>query len=388
MKPDSSEAVRIVERLRKTFPEIDQVPHGCYLVGGCVRDALLDRPALDLDFAALSAAGVATRFASIVRSRPIQLGRDELAVWRVTAQDRVYDFAEVVGGSIEIDLARRDFTINSLAVEWVNTPRLMDPFNGRDDLRSGTIRIVSEKNIEEDPLRILRAVRFAVQLEFEIDHDSFQTLAGKAGLLAAAAPERVTYELDLILRSSQAARGVALIVRLGLSRHLFGIPFVDGTIPLIETLEGDSIAALMVLLQHMGASELETHARSWRWSAQTLRDVLSLRRAVKTIRSPGSQSLEVVLFDEGPATSRRLVEILRTSGLSDEASRVQEILEVRGDSLFATEALLTGHEIQELVAVGEGAEVGRLKRLLIEAQIRGEITTRDEAVALIARAGH
>lgn len=388
MTPDSSEAIRVVKSLRSGFPEIDLVPHGSFLVGGCVRDALLDRLALDVDFAAFSAAGVASRFASRVHSRPIQLGRDALAVWRVTAQDRLYDFAEVVGESIEMDLARRDFTINALAVELDNVPRLIDPFDGREDLRSRTIRIVSEKNIEDDPLRILRAVRFAVQLDFEIDPDSFRALAGRSGLLVSSAPERVTYELDLILRSHQAVRGVQMIIRLGLSNLLFDLSLDERTLSLIDSLREDPISVLMVLLQKLPDRQLERHANRWRWSTQTLRDLLALRRAVEAIRNLASQSLEVVLYDAGPATSRRTMDILRAQGLDDQADRVQGIVEARGDSLFATEALLTGHEIQQIAGLEEGAEVGRLKRLLLEAQIRGEIATRDEAVALVSRAGN
>lgn len=386
MKPDSSEAVRIVEKLRAGFPEIDQIPSGCYLVGGCVRDALLDRPALDVDFAASSSASVASKFASRVRSRPIQLGRDALAVWRVTASDRVYDFADIVGESIEGDLGRRDFTINAMAVELAPEPRLIDPFRGREDLRSRRIRIVSEKNIEEDPLRILRAVRFAVQLNFEIDQDSFQAMAGRSALLAASAPERVTYELDLILRSSQAARGVDWMARLGLSGFLFGLAPDDSTVSMIGSLKGDPISALYVLLGNRGDNEIEVYARRWRWSTQILRDLLALRRVVEAIRHLAGRSLEVVLYDGGSAASHRAVEILRIQGLDEQAGKVQKILEARGASLFETEALLGGDEIQELAAVGEGAEVGRLKRLLLEAQIRGEVTTRDEAAAMVSRA--
>jgi len=354
-------------------------------VGGCVRDALLDRPALDVDFAASSSASAASQFASRVRSRPIQLGRDALAVWRVTATGRVYDFADIVGESIEEDLGRRDFTMNAMAVELAPAPRLIDPFDGREDLRSRRIRIVSEKNVEEDPLRILRAVRFAVQLNFEIDQNSFQAMRGRSALLAAAAPERVTYELGLILRSSRAARGVDWMARLGLTGVLFGLAADDSTISMIGSLKGDPISALYVLLGHMGDSEIEAYARRWRWSTQILRDLLALRRVVEAIRHLASQSLEVALYDGGAATSHRAVEILEILGLDEHAGRVQEILEARGDSLFETETLLTGNEIQELAAVSEGVEVGRLKRLLLEAQIRGQVTTRNEATAMISR---
>lgn len=386
MRPGSSEAERVVRRLRSDFPEIDHVPRGCYLVGGCIRDALLDRSALDVDFAAFSAAGIAGRFAARVRSRAIQLGRDALAVWRVTAQDRVYDFAGVVGESIEIDLGRRDFTINALAVELNDVPRLIDPFNGWEDLKSRTIRIVSEKNIEEDPLRILRAVRFAVQLDFEIDPGSFPALAARSGSLASSAPERVTYELDLILCSQQPARGLKLINGLGLSNLLFGLPPDERTISRIDSLQGDPTAALMILLEHLTDRQLEAHGNRWRWSTQMLRDLLDLRRAVEAIDT-GGESLAVVLYDAGLATSRRAVKIFQARGLEDQARRVEEVLAARGDSLFALEALLSGHDIQQIAGIEEGAEVGRLKRLLLEAQIRGEITSRDEAVALISRAG-
>jgi len=371
-----------METIRSRFPEVEHVPEGCYLVGGSVRDILLERAALDVDLATTAAGEAASRFAARVGSRPIRLGRDPLTVWRVTAWDRVYDFAEVIGESIEMDLGRRDFTINALAVELGMVPRLIDPFHGREDLQSRRIRIISEKNIEDDPLRILRAVRFAVQLDFEIDPASARILASRAGSLSSAAPERVTYELDLILSSPRVARGVKLITELGLAVLLFGIPPDQRTVSLLDLLDGDLISSYLVLLQHLGERELEARANRWRWSSQTLRDVLALRRAAEAVSSRTAGALEVVLYDAGPATSRRLVPILRSRGMDGEAGRVQRLLEDRG-SLFSTEALLSGHEIQEIASVGEGAKVGRLKRLLLEAQIRGEITTREDAVALI-----
>jgi len=95
----------------------------------------------------------------------IRLGREEhLSAWRVVDGPHVYDFAALLDGSIDADLARRDFTVNAMAVD-LNTGVLLDPHDGRADLSRRLVRMINASNFDDDPLRVLKAVRMAVRLD-------------------------------------------------------------------------------------------------------------------------------------------------------------------------------------------------------------------------------
>lgn len=123
------------------------------------------------------------------------------------------------GSSIEEDLARRDFTINAIAMEFtdntpsINTTTLIDPFNGQQDLENKIIRAVGNANerFKEDALRLLRAIRFKAQLEFTIEEQTWQAILQDAALLPAISPERMRDELLKILESDHPYEGIMLL---------------------------------------------------------------------------------------------------------------------------------------------------------------------------------
>ncbi len=120
------------------------------------------------------------------------------------------------GTSIEEDLARRDFTVNALA-EDAATGQLLDLFDGRNDIRRRLLRAVGEpaQRFREDPLRILRGMRFASQLDFEIDPATLDGMEQTIGLLSTLSQERVTSELDRLLQGRNPGRGLALLRQTG-----------------------------------------------------------------------------------------------------------------------------------------------------------------------------
>src|SRR5205814_10103334 len=123
------------------------------------------------------------------------------------------------GHSLEGDLARRDFTINAMALD-VTRPggALIDPHDGRGDLARRLIRAVGDPNerFAEDPLRLLRAVRFATQLDFRLDPETAAGVRRLAAELAWVPKERVQPELDRILLDRRAADGIGMLCELGL----------------------------------------------------------------------------------------------------------------------------------------------------------------------------
>ncbi len=189
-----------------------------YLVGGFLRDAQLGRSGKDLDFAvSRDAIGLARRFARAIKGAFVLL--DEESGCARVARKRLpgdgvwtYDFADLRAGTISGDLARRDFTINTLAVDLSRVSGGVippDALRGHrmaaGDIRRKVIRMVGAKAFVDDPLRLLRAYSLRAQLGFVIDPDTRRRILAQAPLIRDVSPERVREELFKVLASPRAA---------------------------------------------------------------------------------------------------------------------------------------------------------------------------------------
>jgi putative nucleotidyltransferase with HDIG domain len=194
------------------------VPEGVWLVGGALRDRLLGRQTADYDLA------VAGDPATVARA----LGRDAggyafelsgaFAVWRVVAHDRTWqvDVLPVNGPSIEADLVARDLTVNAIAQPLAGGDYL-DPSGGLGDLRARRLRMVSPRAFASDPLRTLRLVRLAAELDFGVEPETVTAARALAPALEAVAPERIFGELRRILGSPRALAGFDLMATTGVT---------------------------------------------------------------------------------------------------------------------------------------------------------------------------
>jgi tRNA nucleotidyltransferase (CCA-adding enzyme) len=204
--------------------------HRAYFVGGCVRDALLGRPLGDVDIA--TSARPDAVMALFPNHAPTGLKHGTVTVFMDGRMYEVTTFRTESGyddhrrpsdvafvDDIETDLARRDFTVNAMAMDVDG--RIVDPFGGKADLARGVIRCVGrpEERFREDALRMVRAVRFAAELGFRIAPSTWRALRRNAGLLRHIALERVGAELDKMIRGSGPDRAVALFLRSGLWRE-------------------------------------------------------------------------------------------------------------------------------------------------------------------------
>jgi len=201
-----------------------------YLAGGMVRDLLLGREVEDIDLAvAEDALEVASGMADDLHGKYVPLD-EENGVGRVvfTAADRKWelDFATVVG-SLEQDLARRDFTVDAMAIgleELIShpqSPALIDPFHGQDDINLGVIRVVGESALTEDPVRLLRAVRLAAELSFKIHEGTKALIKRDVHLIGSVAGERVREELLRLLNLPGSGQHIAYLEELGLLGNIF-----------------------------------------------------------------------------------------------------------------------------------------------------------------------
>lgn len=190
------------------FPwDFERLPSTAYLVGGSVRDALLQRYKipLDLDFVLPEKAiATAKKIANQSRAGFVVLDA-EREIARVVFPQGTLDFARQEGDSLETDLKRRDFTVNAIAYN-ISSQQLVDPLGGLADLKQGILRMVSPGNLEDDPLRLLRAYRQAAQLDFTIEEGTKKAIGDRAHLLANIAAERVQAELNYIFVATKGSK--------------------------------------------------------------------------------------------------------------------------------------------------------------------------------------
>lgn len=205
-----------------------------WLVGGALRDRLLGLESKDIDYATDADPDEVEQLLRSCGATITTVGKRFGTIGVLVATGDAADWSEITtfrgdsysagtrwpdvtfGTSIEEDLARRDFTINALAQDAFSQ-RTLDLFGGEADLSARVIRAVGEPGLRfrEDPLRILRGLRFASQLGFEIEADTFAAMRETAPLLASLSQERITAELDKLLQGAEPARGLEALRECG-----------------------------------------------------------------------------------------------------------------------------------------------------------------------------
>lgn len=192
-----------------------------YLVGGCIRDVLLGRDTADIDIAIdTDALSIAPQIAELLYAKFVVLDKVN-RIGRIILKDLTLDIASFTG-EIESDLARRDFTIDAMAIDLNQLDSdnfytdLIDPFSGRIDLDRGIIRTVTDTAFDSDPVRLLRAVRLAFELGFNIDKRTELEISGSVDRITEVPGERVREELLHLLISSRSGRVFSYMDKLGL----------------------------------------------------------------------------------------------------------------------------------------------------------------------------
>lgn len=231
MKDASARCARILEirEIAAVAAMAKELNQPAYVVGGFVRDLLLDRPVTDIDFVTVgSGITLAKRVAKALGGLPVQVFK-RFGTAMIKTEDYELEFVgarkesyrhdsrkpTVEDGSLQDDQNRRDFTINAMAISLnaKDAGQLVDPFSGVTDLENGLLRtpLDPDKTYSDDPLRMMRAVRFASQLGFRIEKESYRAIARNAPRLEIISQERITTELNKIILSPTPSLGFKLL---------------------------------------------------------------------------------------------------------------------------------------------------------------------------------
>jgi poly(A) polymerase len=220
----------LIDKVRDLLPEQE-----VYLVGGAVRDMLLNRTSHDLDFALPSnGISLARRVANALQADFMALDQERdtgrVIVTESDGTRAFLDFATYRGKDLDADLRARDFTINAIAFD-LRTQTLLDPLNGTSDLRAKIIRACSPTSLSDDPVRILRAVRQAAVFQFKIDVETRHAMKQAASLLPRVSPERQRDELFKILEGPRPDASMRALEMLGV------FPFLLPELPATKDVE-------------------------------------------------------------------------------------------------------------------------------------------------------
>jgi tRNA nucleotidyltransferase (CCA-adding enzyme) len=305
------------------------------------------------------------------------------------------------GASLEDDLARRDFTVNAMAFDPL-APRFVDPWGGRGDLDAGRLRCVGSaaERLREDPLRALRAARFAATLGLLPDAELEAALPACAAALDDVAPERIRRELETLLTGPQAGRGVAILRRSGLEARL--VPGAPGDAArLLDALPLDPELRWAAWLRGTQAESILARLRVPRRSAERVLRLLGLH-PIDEHADPGSPvSLRRVLSRAGADGVAALL-ALREAELAAEAppgaARREALVGLRAAfereharkdlALHRLDLALDGSAVMEILGCAPGPEVGHALRFLTERVLEDPaLNTRERLRALLLERG-
>jgi poly(A) polymerase len=359
------------------------------LVGGPVRDAFLGRPAKDLDFTTNATPEEILAVLRTLTKSTWDIGRDfgtigamidgeqvEITTYRSDSYDQqtrkpVVEF----GSSLEVDLGRRDFTVNALALRLPELV-LVDPSGGVEDLVAGILRTPSTPAVSfgDDPLRMLRAIRFVAQLGFDLDKETTDAVVDMGGSLSIISAERIRDELSKLLLTPTPRRGMELLVETGLA------DIVLPEVPALR-LESDEHHHHKDVYQHSltvldQAIELETS----RDSIEGPDLVLRLAALLHDIGKPATRRLEpggVVTFYHhdvvGSKIAKRRLRELRYD--NDTINNVAKLIELHLRFFGYTEGAWTDSAVRRYVR-DAGDQLERLHILT-----RADVTTRNRRKA-------
>ncbi len=385
---------------------LDLLPQPIYLVGGAVRDALLGRSAdyLDLDFVLPANAIETARSLAYHYKAGFVILDAQRQIARVVFPQATVDFARQEGSSLETDLRRRDFTVNAIAYN-PHTQEIIDPLDGCIDLQQQRLRMVSLQNLQDDPLRLLRAYRQAAQLGFTIESNTRLAIRTLAPQIKRVAAERVRVELSYLLAHSQGTLWLQKAAEDGLIKYWFpnanvnDIAAVDTAVVKLSEIWSQLNVELYQNIRDtikttwLGIAKLaclvtpqletaEAELMQLTCSRAEIRGVTTLLKLLPQLQTaPLSVREQYFFFQEAgrvfPAIA--LLAVAKGSLIEAIAPLINRYLNPQ-DPVAHPTMLVTGQDLIQALKIKPGPQVGRLLTEIAIAQAEGKITTAAQAL--------
>ena len=357
---------------------ISDLPPGSALVGGSVRDALLNKLSQkpDLDFVIpTNAINFSENLSKKINGTFIKLD-EKRDIARLVINGWTLDFARQVGENLQDDLLRRDFRINAIALRLTGKPEIFDPTGGINDLKSKKIVAISEKNLLDDPLRILRGFRFMCELDFELEKKTKTFLKNNVDKLSNIAPERMKMEILKIVNSKWNSSVWKTYLELQLLNE-----WNDNNFPYIELerkdisnknpLLGSFLSKLIFLLSDEGLSRL-TFSKNQIKRCKNLRFWVHKINKLDDLSEDERFQLHIDLEEDLPS----FILFLKERDSSSWLKRWKD----PSDPLFHPSPPLNGHLLQKVFQLPPGPFLGELIRHLSKEKAYGRFFTDAEAL--------
>ena len=357
---------------------ISDLPPGSALVGGSVRDALLNKLSQkpDLDFVIpTNAINFSENLSKKINGTFIKLD-EKRDIARLVINGWTLDFARQVGENLQDDLLRRDFRINAIALRLTGKPEIFDPTGGINDLKSKKIVAISEKNLLDDPLRILRGFRFMCELDFELEKKTKTFLKNNVDKLSNIAPERMKMEILKIVNSKWNSSVWKTYLELQLLNE-----WNDNNFPYIELerkdistknpLFGSFLSKLIFLLSDEGLSRL-TFSKNQIKRCKNLRFWVHKINKLDDLSEDERFQLHIDLEEDLPS----FILFLKERDSNPWLKRWKD----PHDLLFHPSAPFDGHLLQKAFGIPPGPFLGELIRNLSKEKAYGRISTNKEAM--------
>ncbi|MFV2073012.1 MAG: hypothetical protein ACC742_10230 [Thermoanaerobaculales bacterium] len=378
-------------------------PHA-FLTGGYLRDHLLGLHSTDVDITlpcdAEGAAGPAQSLAGHLGVRAHLLGTDPKQVWRIETAGIKVELWPLGPLDLEDDIRRRDFSCNALMWELPGGP-LVDRVGGLDDIKQRRLRAISRSNLEDDPVRLVRGPRFLAQLPgFELEPESADWIRSLALRLSMAPRERVGQELIKLLGARGAERGLKALIELGLlapsapaaadpdpdwiEMNLHAASRLSGAAPhpLPSAVREAGIAAGIGLLLSAWGSPPARAVNDYAWESNCRRHAVfaadHLREIVNAVGAPAGER-RLIIHRAGTAFAAAIALAAAVEPDRRGWRRWWRLWQQRGPELVAPKPLLPASELMGLLDLAPGPELGSAFRAVTDAQIRGEVRSREGA---------
>jgi tRNA nucleotidyltransferase (CCA-adding enzyme) len=374
-----------------------------YLVGGVVRDLLLGQANLDLDLVVEgNAIELAQRLKELNQGKIIthprfntaKLQWDKWSVDLTTARAETYAqpgaLPTVTPSLIDDDLSRRDFTINAMAIS-LNPGyygKLVDPHNGRSDLKDKLIRVLYEKSFIDDATRIWRGLRYEQRLDFHLEKKTLDLLQRDVAMLDTISGDRIRYEIECVFQEKYPEKVFRRAEELGvlakLHPSLKGNGWLEEKFDQVRRLSSPQPPAVELYLALLAYPLISEEVEQFisrlnlpKSLAQTVRDTIAVKNKIRSLAIPGLSPSNIYHLLDGYSP-----QALVSNSLATESPVASQNIRLFLNKLKDIKIALTGEDLIRM-GVAQGPQIREVLELLHQAKVNGKITTRQDEEELV-----